>query len=551
MFNLKQFIMQKKNLFSSAILTLCTLFAFTGCDQIASSLDNPVKPYLSLDKSAVELKIDGTYQIVPKSITTNPVYSYESSNPNVVAVDENGLVTAVDYDGEATITVKVAASEDKIYEAGETELKVTVNTPDIETALSFEAVEDGKIIVKVVGDPKLESPIVAVTNGVKKDITEDTEIEVVEGQKVRFFSENDHTAKNYDNNYVTILAEKKCYVYGNVMSMVTPADAEFKDNKTFTANYALASLFYKPSGYSTKIISHPSKKLLLPATTLTDYCYDNLFNGCSSLDAAPELPAEEMKKSCYFGMFKGCKALTKAPELPAKTLADACYRQMFYGCEALTTAPELPATTLASNCYYSMFRGCKALTKAPALPAGTVLSASYREMFYGCEALTTAPELPATTLASNCYYSMFRGCTSLIEAPDLPATDIQSGFSHCYREMFYGCTSLTKAPTLPATTGLKAGYCYYQMFRGCTSLTKAPDLPAATIPTRGYFEMFNGCTSLNSIKCLATANITGTDHTKDWLKNVAATGTFTKSASATTWAEGASGIPSGWQIASE
>ena len=499
MFNLKQFFMQKKNLFSSVILTLCTLFAFTGCDQIASSLDNPVKPYLSLDKSAVELKIDGTYQIVPKSITTNPVYSYESSNPNVVAVDENGLVTAVDYDGEATITVKVAASEDKIYEAGETELKVTVNTPDIETALSFEAVEDGKIIVKVVGDPKLESPIVAVTNGVKKDITEDTEIEVVEGQKVRFFSENDHTAKTYDKDYVTILAEKKCYVYGNVMSMVTPADAEFKDNKTFTANYALASLFYKPSGYSTKIISHPSKKLVLPATTLTDYCYDNLFNGCSSLDAAPELPAEELKASCYFGMFKGCKALAKAPELPASTLANSCYRQMFYGCESLTSTPALNAMTINSNCYQQMFYGCKSLEKAPDLPALTLFNQCYASMFYNCTALTKVPvKLPALTLASNCYNAMFYGCTSLEKAPELPA--LTANVSNCYKQMFYGCTKL------------------------------------------------------NYVKCLATKR---NSSTYQWLEGVAATGTFIKNPSMGTvttdtndkWIlNNSKGIPSGWTI---
>ena len=517
--------MQKKNLFSSAILTLCTLFAFTGCDQIASSLDNPVKPYLSLDKSAVELKIDGTYQIVPKSITTNPVYSYESSNPNVVAVDENGLVTAVDYDGEATITVKVAASEDKIYEAGETELKVTVNTPDIETALSFEAVEDGKIIVKVVGDPKLESPIVAVTNGVKKDITEDTEIEVVEGQKVRFFGENDHTAKNYNNNYVTILAEKKCYVYGNVMSMVTPADAEFKDNKTFTANYALASLFYKPDGYSTKIISHPSKKLLLPATTLTDYCYDNLFNGCSSLDAAPELPAEEMKTSCYYGMFKGCKALTKAPELPATTLAKDCYNQMFSDCIALTKAPELPATTLASSCY--------------------------KQMFSGCVSLTSAPALNAMEINSNCYQQMFYGCTSLEEAPDLPALTL---FNQCYGGMFYNCSALTKVPVkLPALT--LASNCYNTMFYGCTSLEKAPELPALTANVGScYRQMFYGCTKLNYVKCLATKR---NSSTYQWLEGVAATGTFIKNPSMETvttdtnnkWIlNNSKGIPSGWTI---
>ena len=44
-------------------------------------------------------------------------------------------------------------------------------------------------------------------------------------------------------------------------------------------------------------------------------------------------------------------AITTAPKLPATTLSRNCYQQMFDGCTSLTTAPELPATTLTSSCY--------------------------------------------------------------------------------------------------------------------------------------------------------------------------------------------------------
>lgn len=62
----------------------------------------------------------------------------------------------------------------------------------------------------------------------------------------------------------------------------------------------------------------------------------------------------------YRGMFKGCSSIISASALllPATTLADACYRDMFYGCTSLTTAPELPATTLVDYCYQDMFQGC-------------------------------------------------------------------------------------------------------------------------------------------------------------------------------------------------
>ena len=36
-------------------------------------------------------------------------------------------------------------------------------------------------------------------------------------------------------------------------------------------------------------------------------------------------------------MFNGCTALTTAPELPATTLANSCYQNMFSGCYNLNT----------------------------------------------------------------------------------------------------------------------------------------------------------------------------------------------------------------------
>ena len=45
-------------------------------------------------------------------------------------------------------------------------------------------------------------------------------------------------------------------------------------------------------------------------------------------------------------------------DLEQTTLANYCYANMFSGCTGLTSAPDLPATTLAANCYLRMFYGC-------------------------------------------------------------------------------------------------------------------------------------------------------------------------------------------------
>ena len=287
----------------------------------------------------------------------------------------------------------------------------------------------------------------------------------------------------------------------------------------------------------------------LPETTLALGCYASMFNGCTSLVNAPELPATTLTSSCYDGMFKGCTSLVNAPALPATTLANYCYQYMFNGCTSLAEAPALPATTLANYCYSNMFNGCTSLTKSPALPATTLADYCYQYMFNGCTSLAEAPALPATTLADYCYQYMFNGCTSLAEAPALPATTLAI---HCCLNMFKGCISLTEAPELPATT--LAEDCYSNMFDGCTSLVKAPELPATTLARTCYWEMFNGCSSLNEVRCKIPSSYSSSqiasNYAKNWLSNVASTGTFYTNADAN-WPSGASGIPTSWNRVNE
>lgn len=62
-------------------------------------------------------------------------------------------------------------------------------------------------------------------------------------------------------------------------------------------------------------------------------------------------------------LFKGCNTIVSVDKgfLPATTLSDSCYRDMFYGCTNLVEAPVLPATILTYQCYFQMFHGCTKL----------------------------------------------------------------------------------------------------------------------------------------------------------------------------------------------
>lgn len=146
--------------------------------------------------------------------------------------------------------------------------------------------------------------------------------------------------------------------------------------------------------------------------TTVQYCMS--FKDCKALIRAPDLPATILSERCYEGMFSGCTSLVSAPELPAMTLAESCCNNMFKGCTSLVTVPEiLPATTLAESCYGGMFSGCTSLISAPELPATTLAEYCYSSMFSDCRSLVSSPELPATTLVKGCYNSMFRYCSNL------------------------------------------------------------------------------------------------------------------------------------------
>ena len=204
----------------------------------------------------------------------------------------------------------------------------------------------------------------------------------------------------------TFTISKKCNLSGNIMSLLYGDNFEEQTDLT-GKSYAFDNLFYR----CTTIID--ASQLILPATTLAEYCYSGMFQNCTSLVTAPELPATTLASECYSGMFSICTSLTQAPSiLPATTLVYKCYRSMFTSCASLVTAPELPATTLARECYGYMFHGCSSLTQAPELPATTLADSCYRSMFNGCTKLNYIKALFTTTPSTSYTYSWVSGVSS-------------------------------------------------------------------------------------------------------------------------------------------
>lgn len=129
---------------------------------------------------------------------------------------------------------------------------------------------------------------------------------------------------------------------GNIMSLLYGDN--FSGQTTLTTTYLFCGLFE----YNTaKIVS--ARNLILPATTLTQGCYLEMFQ-YSTLQEAPVLPATTLTTSCYRQMFFACRNLIEAPELPASVVPTTGYYQMFDSCSNLNYVKCLATDVSASEC---------------------------------------------------------------------------------------------------------------------------------------------------------------------------------------------------------
>jgi len=343
------------------------------------------------------------------------------------------------------------------------------------------------------------------------------------------------------------------------------------------------------------------------ATSLTgSYCCKNMYLNCSSITTTQEmLSATTLANDCYESMYSGCKNLLRAPILPDYVDAGTStyhFDNMFNGCNSLSYVKCLSqGTNIYRTSWLYNVSPTGTFIKADdatwssgsnGIPTGwTVRNESDPEpiVFTTATPLTFVVTSPGTIYMSNnsnYEYSknggswstalstlsvdsgdtiQFRGNVIRYNQASFSGTtcgftiggNINSMYntnftgvttlsiSGCFENMFRACTGLTDASEafLPATTLVES--CYNSMFKDCTSLTTAPEILATASARYGLGSMFEGCTSLSRIKCMITDFTAG--GMDNWVRYVAASGTFIKDSSAT-WDTGNSGIPTGWTV---
>ena len=358
------------------------------------------------------------------------------------------------------------------------------------------------------------------------------------------------------------------YAYGNVMSLTGNIS-----NTVLTGTMNFACLFGSdnPADANTTIKSHPTKDLILGATTLTESCYAFMFGGCQGLTRAPQLPATELAPICYHRMFLGCTGLTAAPVLPAPTLATECYDAMFDGCSSLNYVKCL-ATDLGENNTSEWLNGVAAkgifikadgaewtLNSANGIPAGwsttdtpltieatedetTVtinnplmltieystdgganweygvtnsitisgIAAGGTVQLRGYNETYSSDGTAANSMGINADkdYYLYGNIMSLIDADNYASLTTLTG-NYAFARLFRSSSHLKNHPTkeLQLPATSLSANCYRYTFQNCTGLTKAPVLPATKMAEACYFATFIGCTALTEAPELHSTNL--------------------------------------------
>lgn len=207
------------------------------------------------------------------------------------------------------------------------------------TPLTLVAIEDGKITVTFYNGIILQNDIhYFIKGGPEQTIAKDTkgsyDIIVKKGDVVRFYSTNISLsggavaatrgmtrAVDSGTKYINIKPSIKTEIYGNVMSLLKGRD-DFAKADAIEANNAFYGLF----AGAEKLVNSTEHKLVLPATTLMEGCYQDMFSGCKGLEKAPELTAPALVKDCYKEMFCGCAKLSHVACLATDVTASDCMK---------------------------------------------------------------------------------------------------------------------------------------------------------------------------------------------------------------------------------
>ena len=329
------------------LFLLMMTVGMTSCqglvDAIFGSEDQPAQsgsttPDIQIDNATLTLSVGQTASRPATAKTADIQLTYASSTPAVATVSQAGKVTAFSA-GETTVTVSAPQISKSVS------FKVVVNAIPAEqlaavekaTPLTFLPLDDGKITVTFYNGITLAGDIhYTINDGQEQTIAKNTtgayDIQAKKGDVVQLYSQNSALgggsssaaraltrAVDEGAKYINIRPSMKTEIFGNVMSLL-----KGKDGLEGATAIEAKNAFYGLFAGADKLVNNDERLLVLPATTLTEGCYQDMFNGCKGIEKAPELPAPTLVKDCYQEMFAGCSKLKYVKCLATDISAENC-----------------------------------------------------------------------------------------------------------------------------------------------------------------------------------------------------------------------------------
>lgn len=173
------------------------------------------------------------------------------------------------------------------------------------------------------------------------------------------FSSVDSEAKWY---FTTELEGGYVFLEGNIMSLLT----QDYENADEVPSFAFRGLFEKGNySYATNFnIAVYGDSLKLPAKVVNAYGYANMFAAQSSIGTMPDLPATTVGEGAYMNMFSGCGLSEDLSGkcLPCENPNHSAYLYMFSNNSNMTKAPVVCGFDIGNVCG-GTFYGCKKLTE--------------------------------------------------------------------------------------------------------------------------------------------------------------------------------------------
>ena len=301
--------------------TIIKAIAYLGSEHSNVSIYNVPKyttPTISFDDNTSEVTItsEGT------------VYYNTGDGSQAAPTPSSGTLYSAPFPISSDITVKAIATHAGYLNSDVATWPNDQGDDYSQNYLTFDVITSGTILWKQVGNVS-KTISYSTDNGTTwTEITATTAgnaINVTAGDKVLFKGNSQSYAVD-KSNYSGFDGGTATYnIQGNIMSLIYGDD--FAGQTTMSDTYNFCSIFKQSKAVS-------AENLILPATTLTNYCYRAMFSKAHDMAAAPALPATTLSQGCYWYMFEECP-ITTAPDLNATTLAKECYGNMFTGCSTL------------------------------------------------------------------------------------------------------------------------------------------------------------------------------------------------------------------------